>query len=360
VNRSHNFSAGPSTLPIEVLEKVKHELFNYSQTGKSIMEISHRSKTFTNLLDKIESDIRSVLEIPKNYKVLFLQGGATLQFSQVPMNLLNGKKKADYIHTGLWSGEAIRSASRYCEANIVASTETTGFNQIPGQDELNLSDDAAYLHYTDNETVQGVQFNYTPDSSAPLICDASSSILSKPIELKKHHLVYASAQKNIGISGATIVIINEDLFNMASSSTPEILNYTSLAQAKSMINTPATFPLYVTGLMLDWLISQGGIEKIHQNNKIKANLLYDTINSSSGFYNNNVKEEFRSINNIPFSTLCEEMDNDFIKIAEKNGFKGLKGHSSTGGLRASIYNSISISEVRSLVEFMNYYMNKNG
>jgi phosphoserine aminotransferase len=360
VNRSHNFSAGPSTLTIEVLEKVKHELFNYSQTGKSIMEISHRSKTFTNLLDKIESDIRSILEIPKNYKVLFLQGGATLQFSQIPMNLLKGKKKADYIHTGLWSGEAIRSASRYCEANIVASTETTGFNQIPGQDELSLSDDAAYLHYTDNETAQGVQFNYTPDSSAPVICDASSSILSKPIELKKHHLVYASAQKNIGISGATIVIINEDLFNMASNSTPEILNYTSLAKANSMINTPATFPLYITGLMLDWLISQGGVAEVHHRNKQKAGLLYDTINSSGGFYKNNIIDEFRSISNVPFSTVCSDMDHNFIKTAEQNGFKGLKGHSSTGGLRASIYNSISLSEVRDLAEFMNYFMTKNG
>ncbi|PSL09641.1 phosphoserine aminotransferase [Marinobacterium halophilum] len=358
--RSHNFSAGPSALPIEVLEKVHQELFDFSGTGASIMEISHRSTTFNSLFQKIETDIRYILQIPENYKALFLQGGATLQFSQVPMNILNGKKKADYVHTGLWSGKAIRSASRYCDVNIVASNEMTGFDNIPLQEEWNLSSDAAYLHYTENETVQGVQFNYTPNSSVPLVCDASSSLLSKPIELNQHGLVYASAQKNIGISGVTIVIINEDLFNMASNSTPEILNYTSLAKANSMINTPATFPLYITGLMLDWLISQGGIAEVHHRNKQKAELLYDTISSSGGFYKNNVIDEFRSISNVPFSTVCSDMDHSFIKTAEQNGFKGLKGHSSTGGLRASIYNSISISEVRDLAEFMNYFMTKNG
>lgn len=360
MERSYNFSAGPAVLPLEVLQEAHEEFFDFAGTGMSVMEISHRSEIFIDIARQAESDLRALLNVPSDYKVLFLQGGASMQFSQVPMNLLRGKDTADYLHTGLWSGKAISAAKRYCDARIVSSNASSGFNHIPAATGWQLNPDAAYLHYTENETVHGVQFPATPASLVPLVCDACSSLLSKPIEVEKHGLIYAAAQKNIGPAGVSIVIVDEALLDAPLGITPDILNYAIQAQNESMLNTPATFSWYLTGLTLKWILRSGGISGIHQVNTEKAELLYRTIDNSNGFYINTVQPAFRSINNIPFVLADASLEQDFLQLADQNGLKGLKGHASTGGVRASIYNAVTLNAVEVLADFMNDFQRVRG
>lgn len=358
--RSHNFSAGPTALPLEVLRQAHEEFFDFAGTGMSVMEISHRSEVFMELAYQAEQDLRAILQVPSLYKVLFVQGGASLQFAQVPMNLLGDKGTADYLHTGLWSGKAIQAAQRYCDVRIAASSKASDFDRIPAVTDWNLNPNAAYLHYTENETVHGVQFAGAPCVSVPLVCDACSSLLSKPIDVAKHGLIYAAAQKNMGPAGLTIVIIDAALLDAALEVTPDILNYAHIANADSMFNTPATFPWYLTGLTLKWIQRCGGIEKIHQTNQAKAELLYRTIDDSGGFYRNSVQTPFRSINNVPFMLAETAFEKDFLRLADQSGFKGLKGHASVGGVRASIYNAVTLLAVEALTDFMKDFARVHG
>ncbi len=350
--RSYNFSAGPTALPIEVLRQAHDEFFDFAGTGMSVMEISHRSEVFMEIAHEAEKNLRAILKVPDRYQVLFVQGGASLQFAQVPMNLLGAKGSADYLHTGLWSGKAIETARRYCDVRIAASSATTSFDRIPSVEEQNLDNNAAYLHYTENETVHGVQFADVPQASVPLVCDACSSLLSKPIDVARHGLIYAAAQKNMGAAGVTVVIIDETLLDRALALTPDILSYAQIAKAGSMLNTPATFPWYLTGLTLKWIMHKGGIEQIHQLNQAKAELLYRTIDDSKGFYSNRVQTAFRSLNNVPFKLADQVLEDAFLRLAEQSGLKGLKGHASVGGMRASIYNAVSLPAVEALSHFM--------
>lgn len=352
MTRSHNFSAGPTALPLEVLQQAHEEFFDFAGTGMSVMEISHRSEVFMELAHQAEQDLRAILQVPNQYAVLFVQGGASLQFAQVPMNLLGDNGTADYLHTGLWSGKAILAAQRYCDVRIAASSKASGFDRIPGVTDWNLNPNAAYLHYTENETVHGVQFTGAPGVSVPLVCDACSSLLSKPIDVAKHGLIYAAAQKNMGAAGLTIVIIDAALLDAALEVTPDILNYAHIANAGSMLNTPATFPWYLTGLTLKWIQRCGGVEKIHQANQAKAKLLYRTIDDSGGFYRNRVQAPYRSINNVPFVLADTAIEKEFLRLADQSGFKGLGGHASVGGVRASLYNAVTLLAVEALTDFM--------
>jgi phosphoserine aminotransferase len=318
----------------------------------SVMEISHRSEVFMEVAYQAEQDLRVILQVPSEYKVLFLQGGASLQFAQVPMNLLGEKRTADYLHTGLWSGKAIEAAQRYCDVRIAASSKASGFDRIPDVTDWNLSPNAAYLHYTENETVHGVQFVDAPDVLAPLVCDACSSLLSKPIDVARHGLVYAATQKNMGAAGLTVVIVDAALLDSALEVTPDILNYARIANAQSMLNTPATFPWYLTGLTLKWIQRSGGLETIHKINQAKAELLYRTIDDSDGFYRNSVQAPFRSINNVPFVLADAALEKTFLERAEEAGLNGLNGHASVGGIRASLYNAVTLPAVEALTDFM--------
>lgn len=360
MERSHNFSAGPTALPIEVLRQAHDEFFDFAGTGMSVMEISHRSEVFMEIAHEAEQDLRTLLKVPDRYRVLFVQGGASLQFAQVPMNLLGAKGSADYLHTGLWSGKAIEAARRYCDVRIAASSAATSFDRIPAVEERNLDNNAAYLHYTENETVHGVQFADVPQAAVPLVCDACSSLLSKPIDVACHGLIYAAAQKNMGVAGVTVVIIDEALLDRALAVTPDILSYAQIAKAGSMLNTPATLPWYLTGLTLKWIMHKGGIERIHQLNQAKAELLYRTIDDSEGFYNNRVQAPFRSLNNVPFKLADQALEDAFLRLAEQSGLMGLKGHASVGGVRASIYNAVSLPAVEALSHFMKDFAHVHG
>lgn len=358
--RSHNFSAGPAALPLEVLQEAHEEFFDFAGTGMSVMEISHRSDTFIALARQAERDLRELLDVPARYKVLFLQGGASMQFSQVPMNLLRGKASADYLHTGLWSGKAILAARRYCAPRVAASSEASGFDRVPPASEWRLDPDAAYLHYTENETVHGVQFAAAPEAAVPLVCDACSSLLSKPIDISRHGLVYAAAQKNIGPAGITIVLVDEALLGGALPLTPDVLDYASQARADSMLNTPATYSWYLTGLTLKWIRKSGGVAAIHRANQAKAGLLYREIDASGGFYINVVQPAFRSINNVPFFLADPSLEPAFLRAAEAAGMRGLKGHASAGGIRASLYNAVGPDAVAALADFMKEFRRVHG
>ncbi len=358
--RSYNFSAGPAALPLEVLQEAHEEFFDFAGTGMSVMEISHRSGVFIDIARQAEVDLRAILNVPDNYKVLFLQGGASLQFSQVPMNLLRGRTRADYLHTGLWSGKAIEAARRYCEVRIAGSSAPTSFDRVPAPEEWRLDPGAAYLHYTENETVHGVQFPAAPEASVPLVCDACSSLLSKPIEVSRHGLIYAAAQKNMGPSGVTVVLVDEALLDGALPITPDVLNYAHAARADSMLNTPATFSWYLTGLTLRWIRRTGGLDRIHQANQAKAWLLYRAIDASGGFYANKVLPAFRSINNVPFFLTAPALEPMFLRQAESAGLMGLKGHSSAGGIRASLYNAVDLPAAAALADFMADFQRAHG
>ncbi|HST00026.1 MAG TPA: 3-phosphoserine/phosphohydroxythreonine transaminase [Usitatibacter sp.] len=358
--RIFNFGAGPATMPVDVLEKAKWELVNWHEAGMSVMEMSHRGSEFTRIAAEAEADLRKLLSIPATYKVLFLQGGATMQFSGVPMNLLRGRKKADYVNTGEWSKKAIAEARKFCEVNVVASSEDRNFTYVPKQSTWKLSPDAAYVHACTNETIGGVEFHWMPDTGGvPLVADMSSHILSRPLDVSRFGLIYAGAQKNIGPAGLVVVIVREDLLGEALPGTPNVLNYKLMAQADSMLNTPPTFSLYLAGLTFKWLLERGGLPAIDKLNARKSRMLYDYIDGQD-FYSNPVAREDRSRMNVPFRLRDDALDRKFLVEAEARGLSQLKGHRSVGGMRASIYNAMPVEGVEALVEFLEEFAKKNA
>ena len=352
MSRVYNFSAGPAMLPAEVIERAASEMSDYRGTGMSVMEMSHRSKEFVSIAEKAEADLRELLNVPQHYKILFLQGGASSQFAMVPMNLLRGKTTADYINTGYWSKKAIAEAKRFCDVNIAATSEDTNFTTIPPRDTWKLNPDAAYVHYTPNETIGGVEFHEVPDvGDVPLVADMSSTILSRPIDVSRFGLIYAGAQKNIGPAGLTIVIVREDLIGETIKNTPTMFDYATHAKANSMYNTPPTYSWYIAGLVFEWIKEKGGLEKMAEINRRKAEKLYAFIDSSD-FYNNPVDPKCRSWMNIPFTLANPELDSKFLELAKEAGLVNLKGHRSVGGMRASIYNAMPEEGVDALIKFM--------
>ena len=360
MSRLFNFSAGPAMLPQEVLARAGDEMLDWHGSGMCVMEMSHRGKEFGTIADEAEQDLRDLMSIPPHYRVLFLQGGATLQFAQVPMNLLYGKGKADYVLTGEWSKKAVKEAKAYCDVHIAASSEDRSFTYAPPQEAWRLSADAAYVHYCSNETIGGVEFNWIPDcGDVPLVADASSHILSRPIDVSKFGLIYAGAQKNIGPAGLTIVIVREDLIGRAQKGTPTVMDYKQQADSRSMLNTPATYSIYIAGLVLKWLKRAGGLAGIEQHNLAKSNLLYDFLDRSA-FFSNPVAKADRSRMNVPFTLADPKLDAEFLKGAEERGMVQLKGHRSVGGMRASIYNAMPLEGVQRLVAYMKEFEARHG
>lgn len=363
--RIFNFSAGPAILPEPVLKKAQADLFAIPGVGMSILEVSHRSATFEQVIQEAEADLRTLLGIPENYKVLFLQGGASLQFSMIPMNLLPKGQSADYILTGSWGQGAIKEAKKVGTVREAATTADTNFNRLPKPEEINLDPNAAYVHFTSNETIFGVEFNEEPTvGDVPLICDMSSDFISRPVDVTKYGLIYAGAQKNAGPAGATIVIVREDLLNRVpanAESLPAMLDYKNLAKNGSMYNTPPCFAIYICGLVFKWALNEvGGLEKVHAMNKEKAEVLYKAIDASDGYYRGHAEADCRSLMNVTFRLPSEEQEKKFIKEATAAGLDGLKGHRSVGGLRASIYNAFPKAGVEKLVEFMGEFQKNNG
>ncbi|SMF49665.1 3-phosphoserine/phosphohydroxythreonine transaminase [Pseudogulbenkiania subflava] len=350
----YNFSAGPAVLPHAVLAEAQSEMLDWHGSGMCVMEMSHRGKEFMEIIHDAEHDLRELMQIPKNYKVLFLQGGASLQFAMLPLNLLGDKKSIDVVNTGHWSKLAIKEAKRYANVNVVASSEDRNFTYVPAEETWQRDPDAAYLHYTSNETIGGLQFPFIPSSAngVPLVCDMSSDFLSREVDVSQFGLIYAGAQKNIGPSGLTVVIVREDLLGKALPSTPTMLNYQVHADADSMYNTPATYPIYIAGLVFKWLKELGGIKGMAARNDEKAGLLYHAIESSNGFYYSTVDAPFRSKMNVVFRLKDESLEDTFLSEAKKNGLVQLKGHRAVGGMRASIYNAMPIEGVKALVSFM--------
>jgi len=346
-------------LPEEVLARAGDEMLDWRGTGMCVMEMSHRGKEFISIAAEAEKDLRELLAIPAGYKVLFLQGGATLQFAQIPMNLLGGKSKADYVVTGEWSKKAAKEAQAYCDVHIAASSEDKGFTYFPPQEAFKARSDAAYLHYCSNETIGGVEAHWIPKSDIPLVADASSHILSRPLEVSKFGLIYAGAQKNIGPAGLTIVIVRDELVGKAAKGTPSVMDYKQQAAADSMLNTPATYSIYVAGLVFKWLKQLGGLAEIEKRNVAKAKLLYDFLDGSS-FFKNPVSKNDRSRMNVPFTLRDPKLDDEFLKGAEKQGMVQLKGHRSVGGMRASIYNAMPLAGVQQLVAYMKEFEAKHG
>jgi phosphoserine aminotransferase len=355
-----NFSAGPAVLPEPVLQQAAAEMLDWHGSGMSVMEMSHRGKEFIAIHAQAEADLRELMAIPKNYKVLFLQGGASAQFSVVPMNLLRGKTNADYINTGQWSKKAITDAKKYCKVNVAASSEADNYTRAPKQAEWKLDPDAAYVHLTTNETIGGVEFHWVPDTgSVPIVADMSSHILSRPMDVSRYGLIYAGAQKNIGPAGVTIVIVRDDLLGQALPVTPTVFDYKVQAENDSMSNTPATYGIYVAGLVFQWLKKQGGMTAMEQINRAKAALLYDYLDQTE-FYHSPVAKDDRSLMNIPFTLRNADLDKAFIQETEAAGLTQLKGHRSVGGMRASIYNAMPIEGVQTLVQFMREFERKHG
>lgn len=353
MNRKYNFSAGPATLPLEVLEQAQAELLDWNGTGVSVMEMSHRGKEFTEISNTAETDLRELLAIPNNYKVLFLQGGAHSQFAGIPLNLLRGKETADYLDTGIWSRKAIAEASRYCNVNIVSSSEASKYSTIIPVESWDTNSNAAYFHYVYNETIGGLELSQEPDlkNDVPLVVDMSSTILSRPIDVAKYGMIYAGAQKNIGPAGLTLVIIRDDLIGNALESTPTMLNYGVHAETGSMYNTPATYSWYLAGLVFKWIKKQGGLTAMSEINQRKSQKLYNTIDQSS-FYNNKIDKDYRSWMNVPFTLADAALNNTFLEDAAKASLVALKGHKSVGGMRASIYNAMPEAGIEALVELM--------
>jgi phosphoserine aminotransferase len=360
LSRVFNFSAGPAALPTEVLERASQEMLDYRGTGMSVMEMSHRSKAFIDIAERAEADLIELLDIPEDYKVLFLQGGATTQFAMVPLNLLNGSVRADYLHTGAWSAKAIKEAGRFCDVNIAASSEATGFDRIPDRAEWALSTDAAYLHVCSNETIGGVQFHELPSGiDCPLVVDASSDILSRPIDVSRCGVIYAGAQKNIGPAGLTVVIVRRDLIGNAGVGVPSMLDYRVHTDADSMSNTPPTYAWYLSGLVFEWLKAQGGLGAVAEINQRKASKLYGAIDNSN-FYRSPVVTENRSQMNVPFTLADPAKDALFLEQASAAGLTNLKGHRSVGGMRASIYNAVPEAAVDALIDFMGEFENEQS
>jgi phosphoserine aminotransferase len=356
----YNFSAGPAVLPKAVLQQVQQELVDWHGCGMSVMEMSHRGKEFMGIAAEAEADLRALMGIPSNYKVLFLQGGASAQFAMVPMNLLRGKASADYLNTGEWSKKAIKEAKKYGSVNVVASSEDKNFSYAPAQSEWKLDPNAAYVHYTPNETIGGVEIFWTPETgNVPLVADMSSTILSRPMDVSKYGLIYAGAQKNIGPAGLTIVIVREDLIGQTVAGTPTMFDYKTHAEAESMYNTPPTFAMYVAGLVFKWVAAQGGLAAMEKINREKAGLLYDYLDATD-FYNSPVAKDNRSLMNVPFTLKDAALDEAFLKGAKAHGLLQLKGHRSVGGMRASIYNAMPKAGVQALVDYMREFEKSQG
>jgi phosphoserine aminotransferase len=360
MSRIYNFSAGPAMIPAVVIHRAEEEFLNWNGSGMNVMEMSHRGKEFMSIAAQTEVDLRTVMNIPDNYKVLFLQGGATAQFTAIPMNLLRGKTSADYFNTGQWSKKAIAEAKRYCDVNVVGCSEAENFATVPDKSTWNLDPDAAYVHYTANETIGGVEFDDIPDTGdVPLVVDLSSTILSRPIDVSRFGLIYAGAQKNIGPAGLTIVIVRDDLIGDSLPGIPSTFDYKIQADNNSMYNTPPTYALYIAGLVFEWLKDLGGLAVIGQINQRKAEKLYAAIDNSD-FYQNPVEKRYRSWMNIPFTLNNAELDTDFLAAAKSAGLITLKGHRSVGGMRASIYNAMPEEGVDALIVFMQEFAQQNS
>ncbi len=361
MSRIWNFSAGPAALPEEVLRQAQEELLDWRGAGCSVMEMSHRGKEFMSILAQAEADLRELMGIPEQYKVLFLQGGATQQFAQIPMNLLAGRS-ADYIVTGSWSKKAFKEAQRIGNVRCAATTEASNFTRLPFANEIQLDPFAAYLHVCTNETIHGVEIpaQRIADTGVPLVADMSSHILSRPVNVEKFGLIYAGAQKNIGPSGLTLVIVHRDLLGMAPLTIPTVMDYAVMAENGSMLNTPPTYAIYIAGLVFQWLKRQGGLEGMAAVNDEKARILYECIDQSGGFYTNPVDPDCRSAMNVPFVLANAELDAAFLAESKAAGLVSLKGHKSVGGMRASIYNAVPLAGVQALVEFMNDFAKRNG
>lgn len=360
MTRVYNFSAGPAMLPAAVLERARDEMLDWRGSGMSVMEMSHRGKEFVSIAEQAEADLRDLLAVPSNYKVLFLQGGATSQFAMVPLNLLRGKGKADYLNTGSWSKKAIAEARRYCEVNVAASAEESGFTTIPPVDSWRLDPQAAYVHYTPNETIGGVEFHWIPETGGvPLVADMSSTILSRPIDVSRYGVIYAGAQKNIGPAGVTVVIVREDLIGETVGGTPSMFDYKIHADAGSMSNTPPTYAWYIAGLVFQWMKEQGGLAAMAELNGRKSQKLYAAIDASD-FYRNPVDPSCRSWMNVPFILANPALDPVFLDEAKEQGLVTLKGHRSVGGMRASLYNAMPESGVDTLISFMADFEQRKG
>jgi len=358
--RIFNFSAGPAVLPEPVLRKAAAEMLDWHGSGMSVMEMSHRGKEFIGIADKAQADLRALLAIPNNYKVLFLQGGAIAENAIIPMNLLKAKSVADYVNTGEWSKKSIKEARKYCAVNVAASAEDKHFTYVPPQESWKLSKGAAYIHVCTNETIGGVEYQWTPDTGdVPLIADMSSHILSRAIDISHFGVIYGGAQKNVGPAGLTLVIVRDDLLDQALPITPSAFHWKEQAEADSMVNTPATYAIYIAGLVFEWLKDQGGVPAIEKQNIAKAALLYDFLDRSD-FYSNPVRKEDRSRMNVPFRLRDESLDEAFLKGAKERGMVQLKGHRAVGGMRASIYNAMPVEGVRTLVEYMGEFEKRHG
>lgn len=357
--RIHNFNAGPAALPLEVLEEAQRDFIDYKGNGLSVLEMSHRDKVYDNILKEAEKDLKELYSIPDNYTILFLQGGATLQFAMVPLNLLADGRAGDYINTGTWATKAIEEAQKLGKkANVIASSEDRQFTYIPK--EFKITPDAAYLHITSNNTIRGTEWQSYPDTgSTDLVCDMSSDFCSRPVDIKKFALVYAGAQKNVGPAGCTVVIIRNDLLAKSPKNIPTMCNYAIMAKEPSLYNTPPCYSIYIIGLVLKWLKKNGGLARMHEVNLQKAKILYDRLDKND-FYRGTVEKDSRSLMNIPFRLKTEELEEKFIKEAKAAGMIGLKGHRSVGGIRASFYNAVPMESAKALVAFMDEFEKKNS
>ncbi len=359
--RIFNFSAGPAALPLSVLKKAQSELLSLNGIGMSVMEISHRSAPFDEIILRAKDGLRKLLNIPQNYQILFLQGGASLQFSMIPLNFLKENETADYIVTGAWGKKAVKEAARCGDAKAIFNSEENGFKYTPMQEELGFTPDAKYIHYTSNETIEGVEFKYELEGSGtPVICDMSSNILSKPIDVSKYALIYAGAQKNMGPSGVTLVIIRDDMLEKIPENQHSLLDYRAIANKDSMLNTPNTWGIYIIDLVCQWIEEYGGILAMEKKNAAKAKVLYDAIDSSDGFYRGHADKNSRSLMNVTFNLPNEDLEKQFAIEATAKDLDGLKGHRSVGGIRASIYNAFPDEGISALVEFMNDFSSNNG
>jgi len=355
MSRIFNFSAGPAALPEAVLKEVQAEMLEWNGAGASVMEVSHRGKPFMQTAAQAEQDLRDLIAIPDNYKVLFLQGGATAQFSAIPLNLRFLGVKADYAHTGHWSKKAIVDAKRFVDVNVVCDTSQEGYKHVPAADQWSLSEDAAYVHITPNETIAGVEFDWLPETDKPICADLSSTILSREIDVSKYGIIYAGAQKNIGPAGLTIVIVRDDLIGHFPTDAPRLMDYQVMAESDSMNNTPPTFAWYLAGKVFAWLKANGGVAAISKTNQIKAEKLYAYIDGSNGFYTNPVAHKDRSRMNVPFILADDGLDADFLTQSHAAGLHALKGHRSVGGMRASIYNAMGLDGIDALISFMDSF-----
>jgi len=358
--RIFNFAAGPATLPLEVLEQARDEIPDWQRSGMSVMEVSHRSKAFVAVAEQAEADLRELLAVPGNYRVLFVQGGASGQFSAVPLNLSRAGDTADYLNTGQWSKKAVGEARRYLAVNVVADEKESGYSTVPDPASLEFTAGAAYVHYTPNETIGGVEFPYVPETvDVPLVADMSSTILSRPVDVSRFGLIYAGAQKNIGPSGITVVIVRDDLVGRSRAETPGVFDYKAMADAGSMLNTPPTFGWYMAGLVFQWLKRQGGLEAMAARNRAKAARLYAAIDGSA-FYANPVDRSCRSWMNVPFTLAKPELEKTFLAESAAAGLANLEGHRSVGGMRASLYNAMPAEGVEALVDFMADFERRHG